>query len=410
MTAYATTVRRYPQIRTELALTGSVAVFAGIGVWTELRYATGPQPPAFGAYLLTLGAAASLLFRQSRPLAAAAGCLLFCLAYRMVGYPGFAPAVLIFIACYSLAAYRHLAYGLAAAAAGWIIPALPPHALPLLSFPVSMPPIGMAATAVLGEAARRRRIDHEEQVRQSASTAEAQLGRRMAEERLRIARELHDVLAHTISVVAVQSSVALDVLDDSPEQAREALLAVRGAARQAMPELRAALDLLRGSSTPTGRPQPGLGQLPELVQQIRDSGLTVELAIDDSAAGASTLLQLTAYRIVQESLTNVLRHASASSATVAIRREPDALAVEVVDDGRGGADVHANAPMNAPMNATVNASASALANNPGGTDAPLGFGLMGMRERASALGGDLLAAPRPEGGFRVLARLPWETP
>ncbi|HWG25880.1 sensor histidine kinase [Actinospica sp.] len=387
------------QIRAELALTGSVAVFACFGVWTELHFATRPVPPAFGAYLLTLGAAGCLLQSRRRPpgrvrkvspgttllskhaLAATVGCLLCCLAYHLVGYPGFAPALLLFLGCYTLATYRGLRYALVVAAASWLVPTLPPNALSWYDFPVSMPAVGLAAAAVAGEAARKRRIGHEEQVRQAASTAEAHLGRRLAEERLRIARELHDVLAHTISVVAVQSSVALDTMTDSPDQAREAMLIVRGAAKQAMPELRATLGLLRGSGAADARPQPGLAQLPELVAQVQDAGLDVELSVDQDLDEASALLQLTAYRIVQESLTNVIRHASARRATVALRHEQDALTIEVADDGRG-----------APA---------------GG--AP-GFGLVGMRERAEALGGELHAAARPEGGYRVLARLPWEAP
>ena len=365
-------------------------------MWTELRYAPGPQPPAFGAYLFTVGAGAILLLRRDRPVPAAVGCLLCCLGYRAAGYPGFAPGILIFLACYTLGSTRRLSYGLAAAAVGWVIPALPPHSLPLADFAVSMPPIGMAATAAIGDSARRRRIEHEAQVRQSAATAQAELGRRLAEERLRIARELHDVLAHTISVVAVQSGVALDVLDDSPEQAREALLAVRGAAKQAMPELRAALDLLRGSGAPDPRPQPDLERLPELVNRFRDSGLTVDLEVGPDSGRASALLQLTAYRIVQESLTNVLRHSSSTSATVRITAAPDALVAEIVDDGRGRTGA-------APDGAAPDGADHLSLPTPG-------FGLLGMRERAESLGGELYAAPDPAGGFRVLARLPWEKP
>jgi signal transduction histidine kinase len=386
MAAYASTVRRHLRLSIEPALTSAVTAFAAVGVWAELQYAAGPRPPAFGAYLLTLGAAAFLLVRHERPVTAAAGCLLFCLGYRVAGYPGFAPGILLYLACYALGAHRRLAYGMATAVAGWIIPALPPHALSLTGFAVSMPPIGMAVSAALGDSARRRRIEHEAQLRQTTATAEAQLGRRLAEERLQIARELHDVLAHTISVVAVQSSVALDVLDDSPEQAREALLAVRGAAKQAMPELRATLDLLRGGSAVDLRPQPNLSMLSELVAQLRDSGLGVDLEIGADVGRASELIQLTAYRIVQESLTNVLRHSPAAAATARITATPDALVVEVTDDGRAAHD-----------------------GNEGLNLATPGFGLVGMRERAEALGGELHAAPRPEGGFRVLARLPWET-
>jgi len=383
----------------ELTLVGAVTAIALLGVWTEMHYATVAVPNAVGAYAITLGAAAPLLVRNRWSIQAAAVTLLLCYLYRALGYPGFAIAILVFLVCYTLAMQRGVVYGLIPAFAAWIIPALPPHSLPLLEFAVSMPPLSMAMVALIGESNRRRRLDYEARVRESAATAEAQLGRRMAEERLRIARELHDVLAHTISVVAVQSSVALDALEESPQEAREALLAVRGAAKQAMPELRAALDLLRsspspqtddsadGARRPEALPQPGLRELPELVDQARNSGLAVELTMDQDAHQAPPLVQLTAYRIAQESLTNVRKHAAASRASVTLRRSEDVLSIEVLDDGAGPG-----------LRGSHHGSEA---------DQASGFGLLGMRERVEALGGEFAAGPRPEGGYRVHALLPW---
>jgi signal transduction histidine kinase len=379
---------------TDPALVGSVTALACLGVWAELHYATTPTPSPAGAYALTLGAGAALLPRRRAPLASTAACLVACYLYRAVGYPGFSVGLIIFVCCYTLAADRKLVYGLAPALIAWIIPALPPHSLALLNSAVVFPPVGMVSVALIGDSNRRRRLEYEERVRQSAATAEARLGRHTAEERLRIARELHDVLAHTISVVAVQSSVALEALEDeNPAEARAAMHAVRGAARQAMPELRATLDLLRGAQGGQGpAPQPGLEQLPELACQATNGGLTVELSVPERLGRASPLVELTAYRIVQESLTNVRKHAGADHARVAIRRDGSLLTIEVLDEGGGG-----------PGEGT--GASTDTSTGPGAE--PPGFGLLGMRERAQALGGTVVAGPRPEGGYRVFAELPW---
>jgi signal transduction histidine kinase len=383
-----------PLLRSDLGAEAAIALpitaFACFGVWAELRYATGPVPWAPGGYLLTVAAGSSLLARRSRPLPAALLCMAAIAGYHFAGYPGLAPAVLIFPVCYTLGAYAPrlgLLLGLLAAGAVWLLLTLPPHPLPWYALDVSMPALAYGAAAVVGESGRRRRLEHEERVRQETVAAEARLGRRMAEERLRIARELHDVLAHTVSVVAVQSSVALDALDAVPPEAaeaREAMRLVRGAARQALPELRAALELLRAGAEAPGQslPQPGLAQLPALVSQLSGSGLAVKLEMGERDAELPPLAQLTAYRIVQEALTNTLRHAHARHATVRLTRCEDRLVVEVADDGLGS-------------------SAS------GGVG---GFGIRGMRERAEALGGRFDAGPLPGRGFMVRAELPGELP
>lgn len=390
------------QLRAEAAITLPITVFACFGVWAELHYATGPVPWPPGGYLLTVGAAAGLLLRRSRPLLGALVCLAGVAGYHVAGYPGLAPSVLAFPLCYALGAYvprRGLLLGLLTAGVIWLILTLPPHPLPWYALDVSMPALAYGAAAVLGESARRRRLEHEERVRQEAAATEERLRRRLAEERMRIAQELHDVVAHTISVVAVQSSVALDALatvDTVPpavnavppavNEARDAIRLARAAARQALPELRAALEMLRGDSGAPREslPQPDLAQLPALVAQIARSGLAVQLEMDEHNPELSPLLQLTAYRIIQEALTNTLRHARAQHASVRVVRGESQLEVEVADDGAGAAQPG------------------------GGSGLHGGFGLRGMRERAEALGGRLDAGPRAEGGFLVRAELPCE--
>ncbi|ROO85578.1 signal transduction histidine kinase [Actinocorallia herbida] len=201
------------------------------------------------------------------------------------------------------------------------------------------------------------------------------------EERLRIARELHDVVGHHLSLINVQSTAALRRLARHPDggtaQAEEALGAVREASGEALRELRAMLGMLReeGEAAPTA-PAPGLARIDDLVQAARVAGLEVTAEIDGSGE-PPTEIGLAAYRIVQESLTNVARHAGARRVEIRIGRAPDAVTVEVRDDGRGG---------------------------PAG---PSGSGIRGMRERAHALGGDLHAGPDERGGFAVRARLPY---
>jgi signal transduction histidine kinase len=210
-----------------------------------------------------------------------------------------------------------------------------------------------------------------------ARDLDAESRRRAYEQRLQIAREVHDVVGHGLAVINMQAGVALHVLDRRPEQARVALEAIRHASKESLDEVRATLAVFRQPDV--RRAEPGLGQLEGLVAAMAERGLPVELVVGGRPAGLPAAVDLAAYRIVQESLTNVVRHAGASRATVRVEYEPDRVVVEVTDDGR---------------------TRGAAWRRPGG------HGLAGMRERASALGGELAAGPRPEGGFRVLARLP----
>ena len=197
---------------------------------------------------------------------------------------------------------------------------------------------------------------------------------------MRIARDLHDVLAHHISTINVQAGVAAHLLDRQPDQARPALVAITEASREALRELRATLGILRGVDEDDPRaPTPGLSRVPELVETARASGHQVSLEVTGEPRAVAPATDLAAYRIIQESLTNVGRHARATRVVIALEHGPTDLVITVDDDGAGPPD------------------GSAVAG---------GNGLTGMRERAASTGGDLQAGPGPRGGFRVRARLP----
>jgi signal transduction histidine kinase len=242
----------------------------------------------------------------------------------------------------------------------------------------------MAAGWWLGDGARRRQeaVVTAQQRAAELERAREELARRaVTEERLRIARELHDVVAHSMSIIAVQSGVGVHVLDSRPEEARKALVAVEATSRQALVEMRRLLGVLRQEAEPRGSlaPAPGLAEVEALAVEVARAGVRVEVRIEGTPTQLPAGLDLSAYRIVQEALTNVVRHAGPATARVAVRYAPGQVAVEVVDDGRG-------------------------ADDQGGG----GHGIAGMRERAALYGGTLEAGPLPGGGFRVAASLPVE--
>ncbi|SEC67135.1 Histidine kinase-, DNA gyrase B-, and HSP90-like ATPase [Streptomyces misionensis] len=249
---------------------------------------------------------------------------------------------------------------------------------------------GIGATA--GDAVRSRRAvvrAMRERAERAERTREEEARRRVAEERLRIARDLHDVVAHHIALVNVQAGVAAHVMDKRPDQAKEALAHVRAAGRSALSELRATVGLLRQSGDPEAptEPAPGLSLLEELAGTFRSAGLPVEVARADQGTRLPAAVDLAAYRIVQEALTNVRKHAGAGArAEVSVVRVGPHIEVTVVDNGSGES---------APGNTAPEA---------GG-----GHGLLGMRERVGALGGTLTTGPRYGGGFRVHAILPVST-
>ncbi|MFJ3668334.1 sensor histidine kinase [Streptomyces sp. NPDC090106] len=245
---------------------------------------------------------------------------------------------------------------------------------------------GIGATA--GDAVRSRRAFVQairDRAEKAERTREEEARRRVAEERLRIARDLHDVVAHHIALVNVQAGVAAHVMDKRPDQAKEALAHVREASRSALNELRATVGLLRQSGDPEAptEPAPGLDRLDELVGTFRSAGLHVEVARADHGTALPAAVGLAAYRVVQEALTNVQKHAgTAAKAEVSVVRVGPHVEITVLDDGAG----HQDGPED------------------GG-----GHGLIGMRERVTALRGTLTTGPRYGGGFRVHAILPVKT-
>jgi signal transduction histidine kinase len=236
----------------------------------------------------------------------------------------------------------------------------------------------LAVLVIAAEVVRLRR----ERAADARSARAADARRRASEERLRMARDLHDVIGHNISLISVQAGVGLDLMDTQPEAARAALGAIKTASKEALEELRAMLAALRNAAEDAPRaPTPGLGRLDELVELTRAAGIAVVLQTVGECRALPAAVDLAAYRIVQESLTNVARHARSAIATVRLAYGVDGLDVEISDDGRAAMGNGSRLP---------------------GT----GSGIAGMRERALALGGRFSAGPRNGGGFTVSAHLP----
>jgi signal transduction histidine kinase len=226
----------------------------------------------------------------------------------------------------------------------------------------------------------RRTAELTERAERAERTLESEARAAVAEERARIAREMHDVVAHSLSVMVVQAEAAEAMLDADPARARRPLAAVQQTGRDALGELRRMLGALREMADEDAElaPQPGLAGLDALVDQVRGAGLPVRVRVEGEARPLPSSVDLSAYRIVQEGLTNALKHAGPATAQVVLRYGETEVELEVRDDGRGRA---------------------------GGADGG-GHGLLGMRERVAVCGGDLSAGPLPEGGFALTARLP----
>jgi signal transduction histidine kinase len=387
---------RWQRLRTAgpWALDGLLAVVAaGVGVSllaTVLPFDPG-SPRAWAAYLLVLAHTLPIAVRRRWPLAALAWGLATGAAFAALGLNLVPLSFAGLVYVYTVAARRPRRLSLAGLAATEVL-----LALVWLARPRSIGDGGtlvldgliMAAGWWLGDGARRRQEAIVTAQRRAAELEQAreELARRaVTEERLRIARELHDVVAHSMSIIAVQSGVGVHVLDSQPEEARKALVAVEATSRQALVEMRRLLGVLRQDAEPRGSlaPAPGLAEVETLAAEVARAGVRVEVRIEGQVRPLPAGLDLSAYRIVQEALTNVVRHAGPATARVEVRYAPDRVAVEVIDDGRGGA--------------------------PGDQDHG-GHGIAGMRERAALYGGTLEAGPLPGRGFRVAASLPVEGP
>ncbi|MDQ0797914.1 sensor histidine kinase [Streptomyces sp. B1I3] len=359
-----------------------VVVMAGT---TVAAHGQGREPLGAVARLLLTVAVAVLLVRHRHPVAAVAGTSAATLAYLALGYP-YGPVLLaVAVGCVSaiVSGHRKAAWwSLGALWAGhvlvshWLYRWLPPEGDgPAPWGQEAFITAWVVAIVAAAELLRVRR----EQWAAARAEREAAERRRADEERLRMARELHDVLAHSISVINVQAGVGLALLDADPEQARTALTTIKSASKEALGEVRQVLENLRTPGDAPRAPAPGLDRLPELVDQAADAGLTVTVEPEDGTRRAVPPgTDLAAFRIVQEALTNVVRHSGSRTAEVRIAYGDGRIRLRVDDEG------------------------PATGRDAGGS----GNGLIGMRERAAALGGTIDAGPRPGGGFRVTAELP----
>ncbi|MEV6931543.1 sensor histidine kinase [Dactylosporangium sp. NPDC051485] len=367
----------------------------------EIAIATGREVGSVDrdwfAYALGVAMAVPLLLRRRYPTVVLYVVSAVLLLFYALDYPGFPPGLVLAVPLYDATRAGRLwwavpvpVFFLSAGAIALIAHRGTP-ALDVLS--AFLPQAATIAVAILLGALIRSRAAYATEVRHRLAHAEREreleAQRRVSEERLRIARDLHDTVGHAIATITVQSAAALQLLDRDRERSREALEAIRGTGRAALAEMRATLGVLR-CGDPAAPPErdAGLHRLPELLGAVRAAGLRVEVDSDLAGQRLPRAVDQAAYRVLQEALTNVLRHAGQqASAAVLLRATPESLTVEVHDDGSGpGA---ADAPRDAP----------------GG-----GRGLKGMRERVEALGGRLTAEPRPDGGFRVRAILPRDAP
>jgi signal transduction histidine kinase len=327
-----------------------------------------------------------LPLRRWRPRLVLVACTAVVMALIVLGVVG-PVAVVLALCLYTATADADPRLSLAAGPA--VVVALLVAALLAVGGPVWGPALSAPALALAAWLAGLNRRVSRAYARglaaRAAEQADERVERATGEERLRIARELHDVVAHTMSVIAVRSGVGRMVLESRPEEAGEALAIIETTSRRALAELRLLVTVLRRDDADPAElgPTPGLADLPELVGQIRDAGVSLSLGVEGAPRPLSPGVDVSAYRIAQEALTNVVRHAPGSTSRLTVRYTPHDVEIEVCDDGRSS-DAR---------------SAIGLAGAGGG------HGLVGMRERVAVYGGELRAGPADH-GFRVVARLP----
>ena len=330
-------------------------------------------------FLLLLSGPAALLLRRRNPVGVLWMVLATTLGYLLLEYPRGPIFLALIVALVTAVMSGHRVAAMTSLVVGyggflWL-----PYLVGTEPPPDLAEALGLAAWLLvlftISEILRSRR----ERTRDLARTREEEAKRRASEERLRIARELHDVLAHNISLINVQAGVALHLTDDLPEHARASLLAIKQASVEALGELQSVLEILRqGYESPPRVPTSGLTRLDDLVAKTEAAGLRVRTEIEGRARRVPREVDLAAFRIVQEALTNVTRHAGSANVAIRISYGEHDLTVQIDDDGSGA----------------------------GASTSSGGRGIPGMQERTAALSGDFEAGPRPEGGFRVRVRLP----
>jgi signal transduction histidine kinase len=367
-------VRRTPLWCIDAAL---AVCFVVTGLTTTGRVDAGYVPRDAFATALILAVTLPYFGRRLAPLPvfAVSGVALATLIAR--GNAGGALPMAIAVGAYTVAAYRPWReVAVAAVLIGSALVVMLVADSPGFHIPEFVTSVAaFAATMLAGWTmqSRRIRVDALEREQEEASRRAA------ADERLRIAQELHDVVAHSLGVIAVQAGVGMHLIDTNPDDARRALEHISQASRSSLAEIRLLLGVVRAGEPAVTQPMPGLADLHHLVLDVGAAGLPVTLDVAGDAAHLPPGVELAAYRIVQEALTNTLRHAHADHAAVRVETQPGRLHICVSDDGRGDGD-----------------------------DKPGGNGLIGMRERVAVYGGSLTVGPAPGGGFRVDATIPYD--
>jgi signal transduction histidine kinase len=359
----------------------------------RVQFGDATRPVDAGAYALILLATVPLIVRRRMPYATLAASLVALLALAWLDYGGIYVGYSILVGLYSISAHRGLRGAVIAGVVSAVvlfvsyrIASWEPNAADS-AFDI----LAIGTAVALGDGTRTRmRLAAAQAARLAAvNTEQERLARQtVLDERTRIARELHDLVAHSMSIVAVQAGVGHYLMDRDPAQAKDALATIETTSRQALTEMRRMLGVLRVDTTGDAdhdasslEPQPGTSDIATLVADATDNGLDAHLVVDppgplpDLPSGVA----LSAYRIVQEALTNARKHAGPAHVTVTVRHDAEQLALTIDDDGRGMSTLPADSG---------------------------GYGLVGMRERATVLGGELTAGARPGGGFRVHAALP----
>ncbi len=368
--------------RADAGIAVVVGVLQIVGTYVASRGQTDRASMDALAYALLAAGPVALLVRRRFPVAVLLVVFGTTLAYWTNDYPRGPVFIALIVAFITTVIAGHRAVAIVMVIGGWAAFTWLPYLAGNDSRPgVAGPSALLAWLLVLfgvGEVARAGRA----RAAETARTREEEARRRASEERLRIARELHDVLAHNISLINVQAGVALHLMDEQPEQARTALTAIKQASKDALGELRSVLEVLRRSGEAELRtPQPGLDELDDLVSRAGAAGLAVTVEVDGMPRPLPPEVDLAAFRIVQEAVTNVARHAGQSTATVRVAYGEHDVTLQIDDNGRGG-------------------TPSSISGS--------GSGIAGMRERTAALGGRLEVGPRSGGGFRVRAELPMD--
>jgi signal transduction histidine kinase len=423
----------------DLAATAVVIAAVELNVAT----ATGPSQKPLNAVAYLAGAAMCLpvLIRRRWPLRELLGCAVLLLFYYIFDRRNISPAPLLCLPLYDTAAAGYLAWSIVIPAfymvvGFFVVDASSHQGVGSLTADFLQSGAVLFLAVLLGEVVRSRKAlaaQTAERLRLAAEEQEAEAARRVAEERLRIARDLHDTVAHSMATITVQAGSALHVLDGrltGVEGLRDALTAIRSTSKSALHDIRATLGRLRGEDerdAGSEHPAAGLERLGALADAVTAAGAPVALAVEGEQVALPPEVDYAAYRILQESLTNVLRHAGPqASAAVRLRYEPGGLTIRVSDDGSGPAgpsdgrtgpadgragptDGRAGAAdgRDGPADGRDGAADGARpADGRAGSMDWTGHGITGMAERAAALGGELTAGPRPGGGFEVVARLP----